>query len=87
MKLRSRAAPPSHRPPLRREADETVDRSPKRFEADITRGALCVGAGPACAPLPIRGEGVFDGLYLGSRLRIGQNLNGGGARVVQVRVD
>ena len=39
-----------------------------------------------CAPLPIQGVGLFDGLYLDKRLRIGQNLNGGGARIVQVRV-
>eukprot|EP00536_Pseudo-nitzschia_multiseries_P001443 jgi/Psemu1/180985/e_gw1.18.240.1 len=34
----------------------------------------------------IKGRGLFDSLYLGDRLRIGQNLNGGGARVVQVRL-
>ena len=39
-----------------------------------------------CVPLPIKGVGIFDGVYLGRRLRIGQNLNGGGARIVQVRV-
>jgi hypothetical protein len=63
--------------------------SPKRFRAEIDRGALCLG--PAddapCVPLPISGVGLFDGVYLGRRLRIGQNLNGGGARIVQVRVD
>ena len=60
--------------------------APKRFRADITEGQLCL-AGPlpaACAPLPIKGEGLFDGVYLGKRLRIGKNLNGGGARIVQV---
>ena len=31
------------------------------------------------------GEGLFDGVYLDDRLRVGQNLNGGGARIVQVR--
>ena len=66
--------------------------APKRFNVDITRGQLCLLggsdlAGGVCAPLPIKGEGVFDGVYLGKRLRIGQNLNGGGARIVQVRVD
>ena len=66
--------------------------APKRFNVDITRGQLCLlgggdVAGGVCAPLPIKGEGVFDGVYLGKRLRIGQNLNGGGARIVQVRVD
>jgi hypothetical protein len=34
----------------------------------------------------IRGRGIFDSLYLGDRLRIGRNINGGGARVVQVRL-
>eukprot|EP00320_Phaeocystis_rex_P009438 CAMPEP_0119064308 /NCGR_PEP_ID=MMETSP1178-20130426/7429_1 /TAXON_ID=33656 /ORGANISM="unid sp, Strain CCMP2000" /LENGTH=225 /DNA_ID=CAMNT_0007045745 /DNA_START=26 /DNA_END=703 /DNA_ORIENTATION=- len=73
------------------EADPADLTAPKRFKADITRGQLCLlGGGDlsagACAPLPITGEGVFDGVYLGKRLRIGQNLNGGGARIVQVRV-
>ena len=35
----------------------------------------------------IQGEGLFDSLYLGERLRIGQNINGGGAQVVQIRLD
>ena len=45
--------------------------------------------GRACAPLPLRGETyrVFSGEYLGGRLRIGRDMNSGGARVVQVRVD
>ncbi|EOD25296.1 hypothetical protein EMIHUDRAFT_115633 [Emiliania huxleyi CCMP1516] len=71
-------------------ADEAVTAAPKRFRADITRGSLCLGGdvdeGGVCAPLPIQGVGLFDGLYLDKRLRIGQNLNGGGARIVQVRV-
>ena len=77
--------------------DDPADlRSPKRFKADITEGALCgaitmgssekANIGRACVPLPIKGEGIFDGVYLGSKVRIGQNLNGGGARIVQVRV-
>ena len=70
--------------------DEAVTAAPKRFRADITRGSLCLGGdvdeGGVCAPLPIQGVGLFDGLYLDERLRIGQNLNGGGARIVQVRV-
>jgi len=37
--------------------------------------------------LPISGEGLFDGVYLDDRIRVGQNLNGGGARIVQVRVE
>ena len=63
--------------------------APKRFRADITQGQLCaVGPGrELCLPLPIKGTGIFDGQYLDDRLRIGQNLNGGGARIVQVRVD
>ena len=40
----------------------------------------------SCLPLPIRGEGIFDSVYLGKRLRIGQNINGGGARVVQIKL-
>ena len=67
------------------EVDSSVTRSPKRFRALIDDGALC--AGSACAPLPISGEGLFDGVYLDDRLRVGQNLNGGGARIVQVRVE
>ena len=66
--------------------------APKRFKADITGGALCLSVGGGdgvtsaaniargCVPLPIKGEGVFYGVYLGPRLRIGQNLNGGGVR-------
>ena len=68
------------------EDDASVATAPKRFRASITGGDLCL-RGVGCAPLPIRGEGIFDGVYLGPRLRIGQNLNGGGARIVQVRVD
>ncbi|EJK52722.1 hypothetical protein THAOC_27976 [Thalassiosira oceanica] len=70
-----------------REEDTTSLSTPKRFRAEIEGGGLCVGEdGGGCLPLPIRGEGIFDGVYLGKRLRIGQNINGGGARVVQVRV-
>ena len=66
--------------------DDTADlTSPKRFIASIDGGQLCAFQS-VCAPLPIKGEGIFDGVYLGQRLRIGQNLNGGGARIVQVRV-
>uniref|UniRef100_A0A7S3F9W3 Uncharacterized protein n=1 Tax=Haptolina ericina TaxID=156174 RepID=A0A7S3F9W3_9EUKA len=68
------------------EDDTAVRAAPKRFRAQINAGELCVRGGP-CLPLPISGEGIFDGMYLGSRLRIGQNLNGGGARIVQVKVD
>ena len=75
------------------------DGTPKRFRADLREGAVCAAAtmgrvekaniGRACAPLPLRGETyrVFDGEYIGARLRIGRDLNSGGARLVQVRVD
>lgn len=103
------------------EEDSAVTNAPKRFRAIINRGQLCARDGP-CLPLPISGEGLFDGVYLDERIRIGvpssagvtvtaaihlealqgngfprtahlsfafsgQNLNGGGARVVQVRVE
>jgi hypothetical protein len=73
-------------------------RSPKRFRVDITAGALCgtvtlgraekANIGRACMPLPLRGETyrVVDGQYVGPRIRIAQDLNSGGARVVQLRV-
>ena len=60
--------------------------SPKRFQADIQGGKLCVQR-IFCAPLPIQGQGLFDSVYLGERLRVGQNINGGGARIVQIRLD
>lgn len=74
-----------------READETVTTTPKRFVANIDEGKLCWGKeanedDSSCLRLPISGEGLFDGVYVGERLRIGQNINGGGARVVQVRL-
>ena len=67
------------------------------YKADIRGGKICVGSpdtvtadgagtGSRCLPLPISGEGLFESVYLGDRIRIGQNLNGGGARVVQVRL-
>ena len=70
----------------------------RRFEANINGGRLCFGAllpsqnmqaSAANCPIDlpmIKGKGIFDSLYLGDRLRIGQNINGGGARVVQVRL-
>ena len=67
------------------EKDAAQKSAPKRFMVDIDSGKLCFSKN--CLPLPISGQGLFDGLYLGKRLRIGQNLNGGGARVVQVRMD
>jgi hypothetical protein len=60
---------------------------PKRYHVTIDNGGLCIGTKTSsCLPLPIRGEGIFDSVYLGKRLRIGQNINGGGARVVQVKL-
>jgi beta-phosphoglucomutase-like phosphatase (HAD superfamily) len=69
------------------EIDETSLSTPKRFRANIDSGKVCFGQSDGgCIPLPIAGEGLFDGVYLGERLRIGQNLNGGGARVVQIKI-
>jgi hypothetical protein len=68
------------------EGNPTTMASPKRFQADIQRGELCVQR-IYCAPLPIEGQGLFDSVYVGERLRIGQNINGGRARVVQIRLD
>jgi hypothetical protein len=68
------------------EDDPDSIRVPKRFRANIQGGKLCAFRNN-CIGLPIQGEGLFDSLYLGDRLRIGQNLNGGGARVVQIRLD
>jgi hypothetical protein len=68
------------------EENPTTMASPKRFQADIQRGELCVQR-IYCAPLPIEGQGLFDSVYVGERLRIGQNINGGRARVVQIRLD
>ena len=53
--------------------------------AQFLAGARALGA--TLDALPISGEGLFDGVYLDDRLRVGQNLNGGGARIVQVRVE
>lgn len=73
------------------EEDRTSNTIPKRFQANIEGGELCAhfgsGGDGVCVGLPIQGEGIFDSLYLGDRLRIGQNINGGGARVVQIRLD
>jgi hypothetical protein len=62
---------------------------PQQFQAHIQGGKLCAGGSnsESCIGLPISGEGLFESVYLGERLRIGQNLNGGGARVVQVRLE
>merc|ERR1719362_172228 len=50
--------------------------APKRFRANINAGAVDLGDGKVQIPLPISGLGIFDGIYLDSRLRIGLNLNG-----------
>jgi len=60
--------------------------TPRRFQANIQGGKLCLKDDDLCIGLPIQGVGLFDSLYVGERLRIGQNLNGGGARVVQIRL-
>jgi hypothetical protein len=67
------------------EDDPSSARVPKRFQAHIQGGKLCVS--DKCIRLPIQGEGLFESVYLGERLRIGKNLNGGGARVIQLRLD
>mmetsp|Transcript_4853 Transcript_4853/g.5397 ORF Transcript_4853/g.5397 Transcript_4853/m.5397 type:complete len:439 (-) Transcript_4853:95-1411(-) len=67
------------------EEDPTSTKVPKRFRAVIEGGKLCI-LDDNCIGLPIKGEGIFSSLYLGDRLRIGQNINGGGARVIQIRL-
>ena len=63
--------------------------APKRFNVDITRGQLCLLggsdlAGGVCAPLPIKGEGVFDGECISASVCASvRTFNGGGARIVQ----
>jgi hypothetical protein len=68
------------------ELDPLTTQTPKQLQASIQGGKLCVGSESFCLPLPIQGTGLFDGIYVNERLRIGQNKNGGGALVVQVRV-
>ena len=63
-----------------------VSRAPQQLQANIQGGKLCVTSA-ACVDLPISGTGIFRSVYLGERLRIGQNINGGGALVVQVKVE
>jgi Uncharacterized conserved protein (DUF2358)/PAP_fibrillin len=64
----------------------------RRYEANIQGGKVCFSKQlqpptNCWIDLPmIQGQGLFDSLYVGDRLRIGQNLNGGGARVVQIRL-
>jgi hypothetical protein len=57
------------------------------YVADIDGGQICVNRGAWCGgSLPIQGQGLFTLPYVGERLRILQNINGGGARGVQIRV-
>ncbi|KAG7371156.1 DUF2358 domain containing protein [Nitzschia inconspicua] len=76
-----------------REANPQESSLPRRrYEANIQGGKLCFSRTfqpptNCWIDLPmIQGQGLFDSLYVGDRLRIGQNLNGGGARVVQLRI-
>jgi hypothetical protein len=64
--------------------DLTSSRTPTRLLATINGGKLCWK--DSCFKFPIQGQGIFDAIYLGDRLRIGLNINGSGARVVQVRL-
>ena len=56
--------------------------SSKRLGSSITLTCQT----PRCAPLPTRGDGSFDALYVGPRVRVSQNVEGGGVRTVHVRV-
>lgn len=69
------------------EPDPSSASVPKRLQANIQGGKLCLFQKQACIDLPIHGEGLFDSLYVGERIRIGQNINGGGARIVQIRLE
>lgn len=68
------------------DVDNKQKYTPKRYQANIRNGKVCFRT-KCPITLPISGNGLFDGVYLGKRLRIGQNINGGGAMVVQVRVE
>ncbi len=62
-------------------------RAPLPSQQDADNAAATATANcPIDLPM-IRGKGLFESIYLGERLRIGQNLNGGGARVVQIRIE
>jgi len=83
-------------------ATAKAEKSGRFFEANIEGGRLCFGSSVGVksdvddkdekaenCPIyltMIKGKGLFESLYLGDRLRIGQNINGGGSRVVQVRL-
>ena len=70
--------------------------SPRRVRAEVSQGAICgsftigtrekANTGRLCGPLPIRGDGSFDALYVGPRIRISENVEGGGVRTVHVRI-
>lgn len=78
------------------EQDPSSQSSPKRLQANITGGKLCwnpssptnelTATEGACVDLPIQGMGLFESLYLGERIRVLQNLNGTGARGIQVKM-
>jgi len=85
--------------PTTAEQEEQEPIRRQRLRADIEGGDLCVSVGKSsriptaaaiaddkkyCVDLPIKGEGLFDSVFLGQRLRIGQNLNGGGPLAVQI---
>ena len=57
---------------------------PKRFQSDLQERIVCIGGNQNCLVMPMQGEGLFDSVYLGERLRIG---NSGGVVVVQIRLD
>jgi len=69
---------------------------PRRIQADMREGVLCgsltmgsrekANTGRVCGPLPIRGDCSFDSLYVGEQVRVSQNVDGGGARTVHVRI-
>eukprot|EP00554_Chaetoceros_debilis_P010973 CAMPEP_0194108098 /NCGR_PEP_ID=MMETSP0150-20130528/7862_1 /TAXON_ID=122233 /ORGANISM="Chaetoceros debilis, Strain MM31A-1" /LENGTH=319 /DNA_ID=CAMNT_0038796709 /DNA_START=27 /DNA_END=983 /DNA_ORIENTATION=- len=59
-----------------REENIGSNQVPKRFRALITGGESELCAGTLSFKLPIEGTGVFDGVFLGEEIRIGQNLNG-----------
>ena len=68
-----------------REEDSERIRFPKRFRANIDHGNLCTSRN-CFLPLPIQGEGIFDLLYLNDRIRLLRNINGSGARGIQVKL-
>ncbi len=64
------------------EIDENILSALKRFQLGLKGGDLCVGTEKS--PYILRRRAIFDGVYIGKYLRIVQNLNGTGVRLVQV---